>query len=107
MKRLSRVVRALFLVALASPLGLAWLPPDRLPPAPAPGLDPAFRALLQSSLRQLSITLAATLSVAMLLTVALGYASVLSRRFGRAAASVLKAVESIPAILVALFCYAP
>ena len=43
----------------------------------------------------------------MLLTVALGYASVLSQRFGRTGASVLKAVESVPAILVALFCYAP
>ena len=29
MKKLYRILRALFLVALASPLGLAWLPPDR------------------------------------------------------------------------------
>ncbi len=103
MKKPYRIARALFLLALASPLGLAWLPPDRLPLR----LDPAFRALLQSSFRQLSITLAATLALAMLLTVALGYASVLSQRFGRTGGSVLKAVESVPAILVALFCYAP
>jgi hypothetical protein len=103
MKRLYRAVRALFLLALASPLGLAWLPPERL----RLGLDPAFQALLQSSFRELAITLAATLALAMLLTVALGYVSVLSRRFGRTASSVLKAVESVPAILIALFCYAP
>src|SRR4030042_4162660 len=103
MKKLYRIARALFLVALVSPLGLAGLPPDRLPLL----LDPAFQAVLQSSCRQLSITLAATLVLAALLTVALGYVSVLSQRFGRTGASILKAVESVPAILVALFCYAP
>jgi hypothetical protein len=103
MKKLYRVIRALFLVALVSPLGLAWLPPDRLPLR----LDPAFQAVLQSSFRQLSVTLAATLALATLLTVVLGYASVLWQRFGRTGASILKAVESVPAILVALFCYAP
>ncbi len=107
MKKLYRIARALFLVALASPLGLAWLPPDRLPFALDLRLDPAFLAVLQSSFRQLSITLAATLALAMLLTFALGYTSVLSQRFGRTGASILKAVESVPAILVALFCYAP
>jgi hypothetical protein len=107
MKKPSRIARALFLLALASPLGLAWLPPQRLPWALDLRLDPAFLAALQASFRQLCITLAATLVLAMLLTVLLGYASVLSQRFGRTGASVLKAVESVPAILVALFCYAP
>ena len=103
MRKPYRAARALFLLALASPLGLAWLPSDRLPL----GLDPDFQALLQSSFRQLSITLTATLALAMTLTVALGYASVLWRRFGRGGSSILKAVESVPAILVALFFYAP
>jgi len=103
MKKPFRILRALFLIALASPLGLAWLRPDRLDLR----LNPAFQAVLQSSFRQLSITLAATLALATLLTVALGYLSVLSQRFGRTGASILKAVESVPAILVALFCYAP
>jgi len=112
MRKPYRVARALFLLALASPLGLAWLPAGRLSlllPAGGPvgGLDPAFRSLLQSSFRQLSITLAATLALAMLLTVTLGYLSVLWQRFGRSGSSVLKAVESVPAILVALFFYAP
>ena len=103
MKKLYRIARALVLLALLSPLGLAWLPPDRLPLR----LEPAFQAVLQSSFRQLSIPLAATLALAALLTVVLGYASVLWQRFGRTGASILKAVESVPAILVALFCSAP
>ena len=107
MKRLYRIFRVLFLLALVSPLGLAWLPADRLPFALDLRLDPAFLTVLQSSFRQLSITLAATLALATMLTVILGYVSVLSQRFGRSGASILKAVESVPAILVALFCYAP
>ena len=108
MRKLSRIARGLCLVALASPLALAWLPPARLSLArPELALQPAFQAALQSSFSQLSVTLAATLALAMLLTAALGYASVLWQRFGRTGSSVLKAVESVPAILVALFCYAP
>jgi hypothetical protein len=103
MKKLYRVFRAICLLALASPLALAWLPAGSL----TDGLAPAFAAALQTSFRQLSITLAATLALAIVLTVTLGYASVLSLRFGRTGASVLNAVESVPAILVALFCYAP
>jgi hypothetical protein len=103
MKRLYRILRALFLLALASPLVVAWLPSSWLPA----GLAPVFQTALQSSFRQLSITLAATLALSMLLTSLLGYVSVLSQRFGRTGASVLNAVESVPAILVALFCYAP
>jgi len=107
MRKLYRIVRALVLLALASPLGLAWLPPDRLPFALDLRLDAAFLAVLQSSFRQLSITLAVTLALAMLLTLVLGYSSVLSQRFGRSGANALNAVESVPAILVVLFCYAP
>jgi hypothetical protein len=103
MRRLSSVLTAVCVLALASPLALAWAPPAWLPGL----LAPSFEAAVQSSFRQLSITLAATLAVTMLLTVALGYASVLSQRFGRTGASILNSVESVPAILVALFCYAP
>src|SRR5690606_17703815 len=107
MRKLYSIVRTLVLLALASPLGLAWLPPDRLPFALDLRLDAAFLAVLQSSFRQLSITLAVTLALAMLLTLVLGYSSVLSQRFGRSGANALNAVESVPAILVVLFCYAP
>ena len=103
MEKPYRVARVLVLFTLASPLGLAWLPSERLPL----GVDPTFQALLQSSFRQLSITLGATLALAMSITVALGYTSVLWQRFGRTGSSILKAVESVPAILAALFFYAP
>lgn len=103
MKRLYEILRGLMIAALVSPLLLAWLPV--LPGAA--GLSPAFQAALQSSFRQLSLTLAATLALSMLLTLGLGYMSVLSPRFGRTGASILNAVESVPAILVALFFYAP
>jgi hypothetical protein len=103
MRKLSRILRAVFFITLASPLALAWLAPGTLPL----GVDPAFAASLHGSFRQLSITLGATVAVATLITAALGYVSVLSQRVGRGASSVLKAVESVPAILIALFCYAP
>jgi hypothetical protein len=103
MRKLCSVLKAMVVLALASPLVLAWAPSAWLPGH----LAPSFAASLQSSFRELSITLASTLAVTLLLTVVLGYASVLSQRFGRAGASVLNSVESVPAILVALFCYAP
>jgi hypothetical protein len=103
MKSLYKIPRTVCLLALASPLILAWLPGEWL----SSRLDPAFKAALLSSFRQLSITLAGTLALAGFLTGILGYASVLSQRFGRTGAGILNAVESVPAILVALFCYAP
>jgi ABC-type antimicrobial peptide transport system permease subunit len=103
MRKLSSVLKAVCVLALASPLALAWAPPSWLPGI----LAPSFEAALQSSFRQLSITLAATLAVTTLLTAVLGYASVLSQRFGRTGAGILNSVESVPSILVALFCYAP
>jgi hypothetical protein len=103
MRKLFSILKAIVVLALASPLALAWAPPGWLPSL----LDPSFETALQSSFRQLSITLAATLAVTTLVTVVLGYLSVLSQRFGRTGASVLNSVESVPAILVALFCYAP
>jgi hypothetical protein len=104
MRKLFSLLRAILVIALASPLALAWAPAGTLLPG---RLEPAFEEALLASFRQLSITLAATLALAIVLTVALGYASVLSQRFGRTGASVLNSVESVPAILVALFCYAP
>lgn len=103
MRKLSDILRTAFFVVLASPLALAWFSPGTLPL----GLEAAFTASLHASFRQLTITLGATVAFATLLTAALGYASVRWQRFGRAAASILKAVESVPAILIALFCYAP
>jgi hypothetical protein len=103
MKRLFKVLRWLCLIALLSPLALSWLAPGEA----ASRLGTAYGNALVSSFRQLSITLASTIAFAGVLTTALGYLSVLSMSFGRGAANALNALESMPAILIALFFYAP
>ena len=59
------------------------------------------------SFRKLSLILVTTLACAMVLSVILGYLSVLSMSAGRGFASILSAFESIPSIIIALFCYVP
>lgn len=59
------------------------------------------------SFRKLSLILVSTLICAMILSVVLGYLSVLSMGAGRAFSNVLSAFESIPSIIIALFCYVP
>ncbi len=103
MRNLSRLAGVLFLLALASPLAVAWLPRQWLPVE----LPTAYASSLAAAFKQLAVTLTAAVAFATLLTVILGYTSVLWQRFGRTVSSVLKAVESVPAILIALFCYAP
>ncbi len=108
MKKLSNILSTLCLVLLASPLVLAWIPGKYLEGTLFYSMmDASYGASLLASFKELSITLVATMLFAMLLTIILGYTSVLSMRFGRTGASILNAVESVPAILVALFCYAP
>ena len=107
MKKQSRAAVWFAITVLVSPLIAAWLPPSWLAGAIPDYVRPEYTASLYKAFRQLTITLGATLIVATSITVFLGYVSVLSQRFGRAASSVLKAVESVPAILIALFCYAP
>lgn len=62
---------------------------------------------LFESFKELSITLITTMIFAMLLSYILGYVSVLSMKAGRGFSNVLSAIESVPSILIALFCYAP
>jgi ABC-type dipeptide/oligopeptide/nickel transport system permease subunit len=105
MKKLSNILKIFCLVVLALPLALAWVPSEVFE-----GLVPIESGYLHSlflSFRELSITLAVTMLFAMFLSVMLGYVSVWSMKVGRGFSNVLNAVESIPSILVALFCYAP
>lgn len=104
MKKLSSWISWIAVVVLVSPLLLSWIPGMT---ALNFGLPAAWWSHFVISFRQLSITLAATLVVAGLLTLALGYLSILRPVFGKVSAATLDAVESIPAILIALFCYAP
>lgn len=104
MKKLFEVFGLVAVVLLLSPFLLAWLPGTS---SWSTGLPPTWWHSLVVSFQQLSITLGATLAVAGLITIGLGYLSILQPVVGRTTAGVLDAVESVPAILVALFCYAP
>ena len=108
MKKLFNVLKILCIVVLISPLAFSWLPPSSLAGlVPQRIVESGYFTSLVSSFKELSITLAATVLFAMLLSFILGYISVLNMHVGRSFANILNAVESIPAILVALFCYAP
>lgn len=98
MKKPFELIRSLGIAALASPLFLPWMPYSFFPKV-ARGLFEPFR--------QLSMTLSAVLALCLGLALVLCYASILWTRLGRWAAALLDAVESVPAILIALFCYAP
>jgi len=104
MKKLFETLGWVAIVVLLSPFILAWLPGTA---QWATGLPPAWWEKLVRSFQQLSITLGATLAVAGVITVGLGYLSILQPVVGKVTAGVLDAVESVPSILVALFCYAP
>ena len=104
MKKLFDALGIAVVVVLLLPLVVSWLPfAEALNPA-MPG--PYWHSLV-TSFQHLSITLLATLVVAGVITVGLAYLSILMPVFGKTMAAVLDAIESIPAILVALFCYAP
>src|SRR5574344_2275921 len=106
MKKLSKVLKIICVIILALPLLLAWLPASCFSKFIPDSMTNYFNSLLLS-FQELSITLASTLVFAMVISVALGYVSVLSMKVGRGFSNILNAVESIPSILVALFCYAP
>ncbi len=106
MKKLFNVLQSLALALLVSPFVLTWMPPAFFDEA-LRSLPAAFSEALFVSFRQLSVTLAATVSVVFVVTAVLGYTSILWPLVGRTVAGILEAIESIPAILIALFCYAP
>lgn len=104
MKKLFEVLGIAVLVVLLSPFALAWMPGTS---AWESGLPVTYWHSLVGSFQNLSITLVTTLLVAGGITVALGYFSILWPLVGKVTASTLDAVESVPSILIALFCYAP
>jgi len=105
MKKLSEYLQGAFIVILASPFIFAWLP--AIQSILAESLSAPYLDSLFSSFRQLSITLGATVLVVSSITIALGYASIQWPVVGKITAGALDAIESVPAILIALFCYAP
>ncbi len=108
MKRQFRVLKIIVVVLLVLPLFLAWLPYNWYASiAPKALLEGNFLKLMLISFQELSITLLTTVVFAMIISVLLGYLSVLSMGAGRFFSSIMSAIESVPSILIALFCYAP
>jgi len=104
MKKLFKILRIAVIVVLLSPFVLAWLP---FAHAWGSGFPPVYWHGLLSSFQQLSITLGSTVLVATLITVLFAFLSILWPIVGKITANVLEAIESVPSILIALFCYAP
>jgi len=105
MKKLSEYLKGAFIVLLVSPFLFAWLP--AIQEMLAGRLSASYLDSLYSSFRQLTVTLGATVLVVSSITIVLGYASIQWSIVGKITASTLDAIESVPAILIALFCYAP
>ena len=105
MKRLFNYLKNFFILLLVSPFLTVWVP--SILDGFLKDLTPAYRLSLVLSFQQLSITLLATLLFAATITLIFGYVSILWSTFGKIIAVVLEAIESVPAILIVLFCYAP
>ncbi|MFA6507676.1 MAG: hypothetical protein WCT14_16360 [Treponemataceae bacterium] len=105
MKKQSDIIGMTAAILLISPMIAAWLP--QLEKTPLFGLSIVYWAGLVKSFRQVSITLLATVAITAIITVVIGYFSILWWFFGKTFRSILDVIESIPSILIALFCYAP
>lgn len=102
------VLKVIIVVLLLLPLGLSWIPMETyVSEIPANLMQGNFFKNLILSFQELSITLVTTVIFAMLLSVLLGYLSVLSVKFGHFLTNINNAIESVPSILIALFLYAP
>lgn len=108
MKKRFSIVNIILIILFISPLFISWLPYRWFEQIASENLNAGgFIKSLFMSFRELSITLVSTLIFAMLLSILLGYLSVLSMGVGRFFSAILNCIESIPSILIALFCYAP
>ena len=109
MKKQFKFLKLLAVIILLSPLVISWLPSNYFHGIFSENIlkENGYVADLFLSFKELSITLVSTMIFAMILSFVLGYVSVLSMKLGRGFSSILNAIESIPSILIALFCYAP
>ena len=108
MKKQFNIIKYIFVVILILPLILSWFPSSCFERfmTEGPKAKVYFDSLILS-FKELGITLVATMIFAMILSFLLGYVSVLSLKLGRGFSNILNAIESVPSILIALFCYAP
>ncbi|MBQ9494092.1 MAG: hypothetical protein IJR50_00460 [Treponema sp.] len=108
MKKRFKIFNIILVIIFISPLLISWIPYQYFESIiPSSFLSGDYLKSLFTSFQELSITLVTTLAFAMLISVFLGYISVLSMKVGRFFQNLFNAVQSVPAILIALFCYAP
>lgn len=108
MKKRFNVLKIILVIILLLPLFASWLPWTMFKDyCPESLLEDNYLKILFNSVQELSITLVTTMIFAMIISYILGYVSVLSMKVGRGFSNILSAIESIPSILIALFCYAP
>lgn len=108
MKKRFNFLKLILVVVLILPLFLSWLSVDMFDNMATRNLfGTKYLESLFLSFRELSLTLVSTLLFAMIISILLGYLSVLSIGVGRCFSTILNSIESIPSILIALFCYAP
>ena len=108
MKKQFNVLKIILLVLLISPLVIAWMPIEWFSNITPECLrSDNYVQILFNSVQELSITLVTTMIFSMIISFLLGYFSVLSMSVGRFFSNIMNAIESIPSILIALFCYAP
>lgn len=108
MKKQFRIINIILVILFISPLFVSWLPHGWFERIFPESLNKGgFTKSLFVSFQELSITLVTTVLFAMLISVILGYLSVLSMGVGRFFSNIMNAIESVPSILIALFCYAP
>ncbi|MBR7064495.1 MAG: hypothetical protein IKI31_05055 [Treponema sp.] len=108
MKKRFNVFNIILVIVFISPLFISWIPYQVFANViPETFLSGDYLKSLFTSFQELSITLATTLIFAMIISILLGYVSVLSMKVGRFFQNLFNAVQSVPSILIALFCYAP
>ncbi len=105
MKNRSDILRIVLAVILLLPVLVAWIP--GVGNSPLFGLPAAYWNNLVKSFQEVSITLVATLVIATIITLILSYFSILYWAVGKTFRWILDIIDSIPSILIALFCYAP
>ena len=108
MKKQFNILKYTVVVLFILPLVISWLPWTWFNGIFSEELrDANYVPILFNSVKELSITLVSTMIFAMFISYILGFLSVLSLKTGRFFSNILNAIESIPSILIALFCYAP
>lgn len=103
-----KIFRNVLVIIFLFPLIICWGPKSiYINLMPQNYLSETYVLTLLATFRGLCITLVATLLFSITVSIVMGFLCVFSKKLGTIVFSFLKAIESVPSILIALFCYAP